>query len=275
VAAIPAHIHVVTDRPRFLEARYLVSELAGYWHRSGIRVSTGPAWEAAADLGILHIDRTRLRPEEVPEGAPRLLNGRVLDISKRVFSSQLLSPGDDWDGPVIVKTNLNHFGIPEVHGRPPALLARARLRFARLSWRLARALPPGHYPVLPRLASVPDWVWSDPELLVERFVPERDRGHYCLRGWMFFGARSYAYRLFSTHPLVKSGSMVGYEFLEGAPPELEAIRAAHGFDFGKFDYVEVDGRPILLDANKTPTVVGEGESPRMRHLAEGVGELLG
>lgn len=217
-----------------------------------------------------------MRPEEIPAaaGATPLLNGRVLDISKRIFSSQLLAAGDDWDGPVIVKSNLNHFGIPEEHGRRPALLARTRLRLARLSWRLARALPPGRYPVLPRLAAVPEWVWSEPELLVERFVPERDGGRYCLRGWMFFGSRSYSYRLFSTHPLVKSGSMIGYEFLEGPPPELLAIRAAHGFDFGKFDYVQVDGRTILLDANKTPTVTGDGESPRLRDLAEGALELL-
>jgi hypothetical protein len=129
--------------------------------------------------------------------------------------------------------------------------------------------------VLPRLAAVPDWVWSDPQLLVERFVPERDAGRYCLRGWMFFGARSYSYRLFSTHPLVKSGSMIGHEFLAGPPPELESIRARHGFDFGKFDYVQVDGRTILLDANKTPTVTGDGESPRLLDLSEGIEELLG
>jgi hypothetical protein len=274
---IPAHLHVVTDRPRFLEARYLVSELARYWERRGIRVSAGAEWEPGAALGILHVDRTRVRPEEIPAaaGSVRLLNARVLDISKRVFSSLILARGDAWDGPVIVKSNLNHFGIPEEHGRSPALVARARLGLARLSWRLAKALPPGRYPVLPRLAAVPDWVWSEPDLLVERFVPERDGGRYCLRGWIFFGSRSYSYRLFSTHPLVKSGSMVGYEYLEGPPPpELEAIRAAHGFDFGKFDYVVVDGRVILLDANKTPTLAGDGESPRLAHLAEGVEELL-
>jgi hypothetical protein len=258
-----------------LEARYLVSQLARYWQRSGIRVTAGAAWEAGAELGILHVDRTRVRPEEVPAaGTARLLNSRVLDISKRVFSSQLLSPGDDWDGPVIVKSNLNHFGIPEEHGHSRALLARARLGLARLSWRLARTLPAGRYPVLRRLSAVPDWVWSAPDLLVERFVPERDGGRYCLRGWIFFGTRSYSYRLFSTHPLVKTGSMIGYEYLDGPAPELEAIRAAHGFDFGKFDYVQVDGRAILLDANKTPTVSGDGESPRLRHLAEGVEELI-
>jgi hypothetical protein len=266
----------VSDRPDLLEGRYLVSELARYWMRRGIRVTAGAAWEPGAGLGILHVDRTRVRPEEVPAaaGSVRLLNARVLDISKRVFSSQLLARGDAWDGPVIVKSNLNHFGIPEQHGRSRGLLARGRLRLARVSWRLAKALPPGRYPVLPRLSAVPDWVWSEPDLLVERFVPERDGGRYCLRGWMFFGSRGYSYRLFSTHPLVKSGSMVGYEYLDAAPPELEAIRAAHGFDFGKFDYVEVDGRVILLDANKTPTVTGDGESPRLAHLAEGVEELL-
>ena len=175
---------------------------------------------------------------------------------------------------MIVKSDLNHFGIPEQHGRRRALLAAGRLQLARLSWRLARELPLGRYPVLPHLAAVPEWVWSDPALVVERFMPERDRGRYCLRGWIFFGARSYSYRLFSSDPVVKSGSMIGYEYLDGPPPELEAIRAEHGFDFGKFDYVEVDGRSILLDANKTPTVLGAGDSPRLRDLAEGLGELL-
>jgi hypothetical protein len=268
------HIHVVTDKPRFRESKYLISQLARYWERDGSRVTCGPAGEPEADLGILHIDRTRVRPEEIPaeRGAARLLNARVLDISKRVISTLLVSPGDAWDGPVIVKSNLNHFGIPE--GRPRGVLARGRLQLARLSFRLARTLPLGRYPVLPRLAAVPSWVWSDPGLVVERFMPERDRGRYCLRGWIFFGARGYSYRLFSNDPLVKSGSMLGYEYLDGPPPELEAIRAAHGFDFGKFDYVQVDGRSILLDANKTPTVVGDGDSPRLRHLAEGLEELV-
>ena len=56
----------------------------------------GPAGEPEADLGILHIDRTRVRPEEIPadRSRTRLLNSRVLDISKRVISTLLVSPGD-------------------------------------------------------------------------------------------------------------------------------------------------------------------------------------
>ena len=36
---MPAHIHVVTERPRFLESKYLVSQLARNWERDGIRVT--------------------------------------------------------------------------------------------------------------------------------------------------------------------------------------------------------------------------------------------
>lgn len=54
------------------------------------------------------------------------------------------------------------------------------------------------------------------------------------------------------------------------PPELESVRQAHGFDFGKFDYVEVDGRAVVFDMNKTPTTMSNPGSPRLLDLAEGI-----
>ena len=41
-------------------------------------------------------------------------------------------------------------------------------------------------------------------------------------------------------------------FESEAPEELQRFRAELGFDYGKFDYVMVDGHPVLLDANSTP-----------------------
>ena len=136
-------------------------------------------------------------------------------------------------------------------------------------------LPPGRYPILPKLSQVPDWVWENTDLIVERFMPEREGSLYCLRGWIFFGRRGYTYRLFSKDNLIKIDNMTGYEFLQEPPPELIAFRDAHGFDFGKFDYVVIDGRPILLDINKTPTISTDPDTPRLRYLAEGIDELLG
>jgi hypothetical protein len=264
-------ICIATGRAGFLRKDYLIAKLAWHWERAGVSVETSESIPRGADLAILHVDRTRVDAAEVPgnpEGIP-LLNGRVLDISKRRFSSLGLDAGTDWAGPVIIKSDLNHFGIPESGGG-----LRLRQRLAERSWRLARALPRRRYPVVESARAVPGWVWSDPDLLVEKFLPERSGDLFCLRGWVFFGPRSYAFRLFSTDPMVKTGSMVRHEFLPGPPRELEEFRARHGFDFGKFDYVEHDGRPILLDANKTPTIVTEPDTPRLRDLAGGLFEIL-
>ncbi len=255
---------------------YLIARLAWHWQRQGIAVENSASLPADADLGILHIDRTRLEPAHVPDnpaGIP-LLNGRVLDISKRRFSTLSLGPESDWAGAVIVKTDLNAFGIPEGARSGGGRWLRFRRRLAERSWRLARMLPHAQYPVLRNLGEVPRWVWSDRGLIVEKFMPERSGEEYCLRGWVFFGSRGYVFRLFSPDPLVKVGSMSRYEFLGAPPPELEAIRRRHGFDFGKFDYVEHDGRPVLLDANKTPAIITDPDTPRLRHLAGGIDELL-
>jgi hypothetical protein len=273
---MPHSIHIATDRPGPLMRNYLIAKLAWHWARAGHRITTGPICETDAELGLLHIDRTRIDSATVPANPTRrpFLNSRVLDISKHLFTTLRVRPGDGWTGPVIVKSNLNHFGEPERHLRPRHLADLCRRALARFAWRSAGMLPPRNYPVLGSPDAVPGWVWRNPELLVERFTPERAGDLYCLRGWVFFGKRSYTYRLFSKNCLVKTGTMIRHEFLKGPPPELEATRAALGFDFGKFDYVEVDGRTVLLDLNKTPTISTPADTPRLRDLAEGVDEFL-
>ncbi|HEU4428053.1 MAG TPA: hypothetical protein VFT98_04825 [Myxococcota bacterium] len=269
------HVHITTEAPGALRAKFLIARLARHWEKSRVRVTHGPQPAPGAQLGIVHVNRTRIGAHELPpnETGRPLLNERVRDISKARFSTLRVGPDDAWRGPVIVKSNLNHFGIPEARGGG-RWGERARRAIARVSWRAARRLPPRRYPILPRLGEVPDWVWRDDELVVERFVPERADGLYCLRGWVFFGSRGYVYRLFSDDPLVKTGTSVRHEFLPAPPPELEAIRAAHGFDFGKFDYVEHDGRAVLLDANKTPAIEAAADSPRMRELAGALADFL-
>lgn len=274
-----ANIHIVTAKPGVLRDGYLIAKLAWHWAKAGHRISTGPVdtLDPALDLAILHVDRTRIDPGLVPQnpaGRP-ILNGGVLDISKRSFSTVRVERGDAWDGAVIVKSNLNFFGNLEWINRPHGLLERKRRSLARTHWKLARMLPPDTYPVLPRVSAVPGWVWKDPELIVERFVPEREGDLYCLRGWVFFGERGYTFRLFSTKPIIKATSIVRHEFLGEPPAELVEFRRLQRWDFGKFDYVEVDGRPILLDINKTPTIHTGPDTPRLRQLAGGLEEFIG
>lgn len=251
---------------------YLLKALARIWEAQGFRIEIGPGYSANADVCILHHDRTKLEASALPlpsSGVP-VVNGRALDISKRVYSTLRLGRRDDWTGPVIVKTNDNFFGDPERGGHRPGWLGRARKKLARHSWRLAGMLPPQTYPILESVERVPGWVWDDPDLIVERFLPEREGDLYAIRGWVFFGDKGFGYRLLAREPIVKAGSMVGREWLDETPEDIRAYRDELGIDFGKFDYVVHDGRAILLDANKTPVVAGKGDSPNLRMLAQGI-----
>lgn len=255
---------------------YVLHALVTLWRERGFDVGVGPSFPAKADVCLLHHDRTRLNSSDIPPAPEniKVINRNVLDISKRLYSELILTASDDWDGPVIVKTNLNSFGGPERRSAARQPLHELHKLLARYNWKLARNLPKGTYPVLKSLDDVPGWVWSREDLLVERFMPERANGLYALRGWMFLGSAGYCYRIFSTDPMVKTGTMVDYEYLEETPPELALARQRMGFDFGKFDYVVHDGRAILLDMNKTPSFAGDPRSERLNRLADAVTEFL-
>jgi hypothetical protein len=259
-----------------LPSHFVLASLVRHWEARGHRAAIGPAFLDDADVHVLHVNRTFMTDEYLPPTATsgRTVNWNVRDISKKAITSLRIGPDDDWDGPVIVKTNLNHFGIPESLGKTLTRAQANRERMAHLSWRSARRLPARQYPVLKTLRHVPSWVWSDDSLIVERFMPERDGDLYCLRGWMFFGSRSYGWRLRATDPLVKAGSRVDHSYLTDFPDELMDLRRRLGFDFGKFDYVVHDGRAIVLDVNKTPSFVGDLSSPRLIDLSHGIEDFL-
>ena len=267
----------ISHFPGELAQMYVLSTLSDIWRDMGHDVVVGESYAEQADICLLHHDLTRLDPESLPaapEGVP-VLNGRVLDISKRSYSTLRVLPGDDWDGPVIIKSDLNAFGRPEQNrAARPSLLRRGQRRLARLNWRLAGTLPKRDYPVLQSLRQVPGWVWERGDLLVERFMPERDGSYFCQRGYLFFGSAGYGYRLYSSTPTVKTGTMEKFEYLDEVPEDVAAFRDNMGFDFGKFDYVVHDGRAILLDANKTPSFRGERRSERILRMARGVEDYL-
>ncbi|MFH1518362.1 MAG: hypothetical protein ABIH17_10850 [Pseudomonadota bacterium] len=267
--------HLTPDIPDY----YAISHLSRIWREVGLDVEVSREYADDARLCILHHDKTRLSKDTIPDAPSGVkpLNGDVLDISKRLISTLLLTPESDWAGPVIIKSDLNHYGLQDGGDDRAGIVARVQKRLARHSWRWARKLPEKHYPVLASLNDVPGWVWSDQHLVVEKFLPEySDDGLYCVRGWIFFGDQGYAYRSLSKDPLVKATSLVRSEILDAVPAELAALREKMKFDFGKFDYVEHDGVPILLDANKTPTYpVSDGTpTPRMRLLAKGIEAFL-
>jgi len=182
------HIQILTLPNEKLLPNYLISLLARFWQDQGYRVTVGYCVRLDADIGILHVDRTIVPARCLPDN-PRghlLLNASVLDISKKHISKNLLGPKSDYGGPVIVKTDANSFGWPE-RAAVSGWMLRRFYQFLgyTVSWRLTRNMFSAHYPVLDHLQCVPRWVWKRNDLVVEKFLPEREGNKYVLRIWTF------------------------------------------------------------------------------------------
>jgi hypothetical protein len=270
------------DRHRDL-ARYAITHLAECWRGDGheVRWLFGTERFEAADLVIVHVDLSIVpaRYLEFATRYPIAVNGRVQDIRRTRFSRNLVQRDDAYGGPVIVKSNANHAGAPE--------RARSALGLATLKWRLRRRLAAIHrqpadeppvfstpldYRIFDRASDVPPAWFGCPELVVERFLPERVGECYAVRNYQFLGDRWTCSRMLAPHPIVDPETQIATGPVE-VHPEIEALRYELGFDYGKFDYVIHDGRPVLLDTNKT-TGAGVPWTPELqaarRHRAEGI-----
>lgn len=253
-------VAVVTHEADGLESRsYFLEGLVACWRDAGLRVAVlrGVDRFVPARVLFLHVDLSVV-PEHYRLFArqyPVVVNGRVMDITKRHISHNLLTRNDSYAGPVIVKTDLNCGGVPEFerqgHGLMGWLQRKAR---KKLPWSITGFIPSSRYPVFPNVQSVPFFVWRNRHLVVEKFLPERDGDLYCTRHWLFFGNRELCYRVCAREPVVKAGNMVHRERGIPVPDQLRTYREELGFDYGKFDFTLHDGEVILFDANRTPTV---------------------
>ena len=263
-----------------IDDHYLLATLAHVWEDQGLEVQCGQSYDPEGKVCILHHDKTHLEADQIP--APpdgvTVLNREVLDISKTRFSVLRVTENSDWTGAVIIKSDLNHFGAPERKmeraGCLKSVCLKVRTHLSWRSWRLARQLPIGCYPVLGRIDDVPAWVWQDPSLIVEKYLPERTSdGLNAIRGWVFFGDQEYCFRSVSKDKLVKCATAVRSEFYNEVPESLRKIRKQMGFDFGKFDYVQHGDDVYLLDVNKTPSLGRSYDgnvTDRLKKLASGI-----
>lgn len=234
------------------------------------RIVQGPR-ALDGDAALLHVDVTVVGEEYIQLGSHygRTINFATGDISKRNVSRIMVTPSDSWGGPVVVKSNYNNNGLLEqMHNR----------RAARQGLPLPHPdVPRGEpYRLFDSMADVPDTVWSDESLVVERFVPEKDPDGFALRTWVFMGPNERCTRVVTPGPISKAAQVVRHGPVD-VPPELRAERERLGFDFGKFDFVVHEGEPILLDANRTPgmaraiqPLIAKGAP----NLAEGLNALL-
>lgn len=268
---------------------YRIWPIAENWRRVGIdvRVVHGPDPCLDADILVPHIDCTVV-PEEywkVIRQHPRAINARLRDISKTAFSENLLSVDDTYDGPVIVKTNRNSGGFKDLdfgQTSPQSLGDHLRKRLAWQPWLAARSLGWTHtlrkYPVFEHIAQVPDGVWRNPHLVVEKFfTPDCDhRGDHVLYLWIVMGDASLGLTLHSPDPFVKSAT-ARLETFEQPPAEILAAQKQHDCDYAKIDFILHEGRPILLDINRTPTLSDNAFSEhyinQTKELAQGIAAI--
>jgi hypothetical protein len=264
-------------------ASYTVYHLAPFWREAGhdVRFLFGTRARPPADLCFVHVDLSVVPDDylEFAAGYPASVNARVKDIRKSTFSQNLVAPGDPWPGPVIVKSDLNSAGRPERLIRESGrILRREFVQRTLRSWeRLTGLRPPfmttRDYQIYDRLADVPRRLFRDRRIVVEKFLPEMDNGHYHTRIYQFLGDRSVSSRLVSTHPIVNVSSTIRVEEI-AVHPDILAWRERLGLDYGKLDYVEVDGRAVLLDVNKTTGTVRAERSEDLqitrRHRAAGI-----
>jgi hypothetical protein len=271
---------IVHQYDDFERSNYSIHPIANVWREQGVEVVCvdGAGTAVDADVAIAHVDLTVTPPEyqAVFDRYPVVLNRRVTDITKRRISRLIVQPGDGYDGPVLIKTNNNCGGNRENRLVRHQSYWRSRLVNigSRLSWAWRTRL--GEYPIFDSPALVPAAVWRNQHLVVERFLPERHGDLYALRVWMFLGDRELNTIVYSPEPIVKGRSVIRREPAPEVPDELRRLRAELGFDYGKFDYTIIDGRPILYDINRTPAEAPTGSfSPevlveRHRLLAGGI-----
>lgn len=263
---------------------YRVWAMAETWKARGITVT--PVWGIArpadADLLISHVDMSYI-PDDYwafIQGHANVVNRKVRDIRKRRVSANLVGPEDNWDGPVIVKTDSNSRGFTDAWLRAPdrpwTFSRRLRRRLARSAKMERRLLGSAEslntYHVFQSLKHVPRRAFANPNLVVEKFSPERRGARYILRIFTVFGSFAHVRILEGLDPLVKSWNSDLAEFTE-IPPALEAWRRDFGLDYGKIDFVMRDGEPVIIDANTTPTMTGaitEAHIERSAALAGGL-----
>jgi len=248
------------DRSRNL-LRYDIMHIAKYWLQAGHQVFPvfGTAKFVPADIAILHIDLS-LVPGAYVDFANRYeicLNKKAIDIRKTAISRQLLQQGDNYQGQVIIKSNANTAGIPErVNGN---WWSRRKFQWNQIGPKRQQQLvirKASDYRVLENISQVPEEVFSRDDLVVEKFLPERDGDFYCTRTYLFLGDGESCQRNFSGSPIVSWSNSQPTQACE-IHPQLALWRKHMEFDYGKFDYVIHDGQAVLLDANKT---TGSGDS---------------
>ncbi len=258
----------------------MLTYLLGIWRQQGFKIDVyqGINQDFEADVVFSHIDLTVVPDDysEFLDRFPVVINRRASDISKRLISRNLLSRDDAYDGPVIVKTDENYGGVPELLHKQHTGKIQNIATYQR-PWRRTEFLDTYNYPVFDTIREVPHGVWKNKNLIVEKFLPEIDAdGNFRLRYWLFLGNKGLGTCHISPNPIVKDTDSNSIN-IEGVPVALRSLRDEFGIDYGRMDYAMVDGKPVVYDINTTPAtrnmfidLIGD----RLLELADGIGYYI-
>ena len=261
--------------------KYAVANLADIWRKSGLQVVMlfGTKKYVPADLAIVHVNLSVV-PEDYLAFArryPAVLNGHVRDIRKSAISQNLLLPDSLYEGPVIVKTDLNSAGMPERSLRFANRFLRRGVRSLEKRFSRDPLLSQADYIIHSHLREVSDDLWADPRFVIEKFFPEREGEDYVVHLYEFLGNHGTGYRVVSQEPIVTWRRRKSWTH-EVPHPYIVALKEELRFDYGKFDYLVHDGRAALLDANKTTGQGTRSPTPEiakaLQHQAAGIHAFL-
>jgi hypothetical protein len=241
---------------------YLINLMIPLWEKMGCRVMQASALEPwpEADGAFIHVDLSVV-PASYTEQAARYeyrWNSSIHDIRKRSLCTGLIQPEAVYEGPVMVKTNLNHAGIPERNRVIHQNLQRRRKWLKKFwpGWRQKHLevepsqLNKSHYQVFPSLDQVPPEMRYSEDWVMQTFLTEPMAEGYALHEYYFLGGAGYVRAEVGAEPCFTSGRIVS-ERVDSIPPELLALRRRLGLDYGKIDFIMQENRPFVFDVNKT------------------------
>lgn len=233
---------------------YVITYLADIWRKDGHKIIFlfGTKKFIPADICIVHIDLSVV-PEEYLVFAnryPITLNGKVKDIRKRRFSSNIVRQCDQYQGKVIVKSDQNCAGKPErILLKNPIYRMLSKINI-NLNLSPRRFNSASDYKVYDRASDVPPIYFQDSYFIVEKFLPEKVDNLYFVHLYLFLGDRHQCFKLGSKYPIVNGRSSISWEVVK-PDPDIIRMQKEMNFDYGKFDYCLNEGKVVLLDVNKT------------------------
>ena len=244
--------------------------LSSVWQEDGHKVTYlfGTRQKVNADLCFVHVDLSVV-PDEYLDYAgsfPVSVNGTLKSILKSDISDNLLTESDNYPGKVIVKSDENYAGWPEmIIQRNPFDFAAVKVsRF--LNPTTARFTSSLEYRIYDRITQVPRAVFEDPYFVVEKFRPEFQDDLYVVNLYSFLGDSHQFFRETSTAPIAKIDSIVSTDTAE-FDQRLVDYRRSLNIDYGKIDYCYDNGELVVFDINKTVGMGQEKYQPLFRQRA--------